>query len=162
MGGWWCGAEGGLGLRQGAPPAPGVRTAAAWPEGPGAGPNRRTPTAQVWASLSARGTGHRGTCTAPFVSVEGLPGHLSSPPPPPVFPPASRGPPVGFERATMRGSFRGPATRVSAQRRVLVAYPPAHPPGLDTVQRRSRISAVMHVMPELEVLGSNPGGVGTQ
>ena len=28
--------------------------------------------------------------------------------------------------------------------------------------RRSRSSAVMHVTPELEVLGSNPGGVGTQ
>ena len=30
------------------------------------------------------------------------------------------------------------------------------------LQRRSRSSAVMHVTPELEVLGSNPGGVGTQ
>ena len=29
-------------------------------------------------------------------------------------------------------------------------------------ERRSRSSAVMHVTPELEVLGSNPGGVGTQ
>ena len=33
--------------------------------------------------------------------------------------------------------------------------PPTH-------TRRSRSSAVMHVTPELEVLGSNPGGVGTQ
>ena len=29
-------------------------------------------------------------------------------------------------------------------------------------ERRSRSSAVMHVTPELEVLGSNPGGVGPQ
>ena len=29
-------------------------------------------------------------------------------------------------------------------------------------RRRSRSSAVMHVTPELEVLGSNAGGVGTQ
>ena len=29
-------------------------------------------------------------------------------------------------------------------------------------RRRSRSSVVMHVTPELEVLGSNPGGVGTQ
>eukprot|EP00670_Eutreptiella_braarudii_P019831 CAMPEP_0174350762 /NCGR_PEP_ID=MMETSP0811_2-20130205/7912_1 /TAXON_ID=73025 ORGANISM="Eutreptiella gymnastica-like, Strain CCMP1594" /NCGR_SAMPLE_ID=MMETSP0811_2 /ASSEMBLY_ACC=CAM_ASM_000667 /LENGTH=162 /DNA_ID=CAMNT_0015479361 /DNA_START=273 /DNA_END=761 /DNA_ORIENTATION=+ len=36
------------------------------------------------------------------------------------------------------------------------------PVSLSSVQRRSRSSAVMHVTPELEVLGSNPGGVGTQ
>ena len=40
--------------------------------------------------------------------------------------------------------------------RTLYADPPPPPP-----RRRSRSSAVMHVTPELEVLGSNPSGVGT-
>ena len=40
------------------------------------------------------------------------------------------------------------------------SLPPLDP--LPPSQRRSRSSAVMHVTPELEVLGSNPGGVGTQ
>ena len=35
-------------------------------------------------------------------------------------------------------------------------------PSPPITERRSRSSAVMHVTPELEVLGSNPGGVGTQ
>ena len=39
---------------------------------------------------------------------------------------------------------------------------PCHLGGLHVAKRRSRSSAVMHVRPELEVLGSNPGGVGTQ
>ena len=44
----------------------------------------------------------------------------------------------------------------------LFQTPPPHAPSLQASKRRSRSSAVMHVTPELEVLSSNPGGVGTQ
>ena len=45
----------------------------------------------------------------------------------------------------------------------LEGFPPCCPAQLTlSLQRRSRSSAVMHVTPELKVLGSHPGGGRTQ
>ena len=60
--------------------------------------------------------------------------------------------------SSIRGPFRAPSTGRS---------PPAPTPlscavSLAILVRRSRSSAVMHMTPELKVLGSNPGGGGTQ
>ena len=51
---------------------------------------------------------------------------------------------------------------VPAAAAALATPPPLHPPPPSSSARRSRSSAVMHVTPELEVLGSNPSVLGAR